>query len=202
QGENISPSNCYRLVLLGSSKVGKTSLVNRFLKNKFEDVYTPTIEDFHRKIYRIKGQSYRLDVLDTSGNHPFPAIRRLSIITAEDRLCVHNLKSGEMHLLIRHLSDLTQDSTSKHYIRNGERKICLKKPVWHNITLDAISITIEVSEATINNQDVMSDMKEVMKNCCYLQIAFDTKSKSVEDNSVDPFTLWSFRTPPDLLRRL
>lgn len=83
QGENIPPSNCYRLVLLGSSKVGKTSLVNRFLKNKFEDVYTPTIEDFHRKIYRIKGQAYRLDLLDTSGNHPFPAIRRLSIITGQ-----------------------------------------------------------------------------------------------------------------------
>lgn len=81
QGDTAAPENCQRLVILGSSKVGKTSLVSRFLNNKFDDGYTPTIEDFHRKIYRIKGEAYRLDILDTSGNHPFPAMRRLSIIT-------------------------------------------------------------------------------------------------------------------------
>lgn len=66
-----------------SARVGKTSLVTRFLGGQFEDCYTPTIEDFHRKLYRIRGEVYQLDILDTSGNHPFPAMRRLSFLTGE-----------------------------------------------------------------------------------------------------------------------
>lgn len=61
--------------------MGKTAIVNRFLNNKFNENYTPTIEDFHRKIYRIRGEAYRLDLLDTSGNNPFPAMRRLLLLT-------------------------------------------------------------------------------------------------------------------------
>ncbi len=79
--DDVPGHNCQRLVLLGSAKVGKTSIVSRFLHDKFEDQYTPTIEDFHRKIYRIRGEAYRLDIIDTSGNNPFPAMRRLSLLT-------------------------------------------------------------------------------------------------------------------------
>lgn len=61
--------------------MGKTCLVSRFLGGKFQESYTPTIEDFHRKLYRIRGEIYQLDILDTSGNHPFPAMRRLSFLT-------------------------------------------------------------------------------------------------------------------------
>lgn len=68
-------------ILYRSARVGKTSLVSRFLGGKFEDSYTPTIEDFHRKLYRIRGEIHQLDILDTSGNHPFPAMRRLSFLT-------------------------------------------------------------------------------------------------------------------------
>ncbi|KAK0078352.1 hypothetical protein PV325_002655 [Microctonus aethiopoides] len=114
------PRNCYRLIVLGSARVGKTAIVARrlmrqqrpkhwyqsseprlldstssfhcsdgsiivtvfiFLSNKFEESYTPTIEDFHRKLYRIRGEVHQLDLLDTSGNHPFPAMRRLSFLT-------------------------------------------------------------------------------------------------------------------------
>lgn len=57
--------------------------VYRFLNNKFEESYTPTIEDFHRKLYRIRGEVHQLDILDTSGNHPFPAMRRLSFLTGK-----------------------------------------------------------------------------------------------------------------------
>jgi len=73
--------NCQRMVVLGSAKVGKTAIVRRFLSNCFDEKYTPTIEDFHRKVYRIRGESYRLDILDTSGNNPFPAMKRLSLLT-------------------------------------------------------------------------------------------------------------------------
>ncbi|XP_037133459.1 dexamethasone-induced Ras-related protein 1 isoform X2 [Syngnathus acus] len=78
---DIPAKNCYRMVILGSTKVGKTAIVSRFLNGKFDEQYTPTIEDFHRKVYSIKGDVYQLDILDTSGNHPFPAMRRLSILT-------------------------------------------------------------------------------------------------------------------------
>ncbi|CAO2611317.1 GTP-binding protein Rhes [Lemmus lemmus] len=71
------------MVVLGASRVGKSSIVSRFLNGRFEDQYTPTIEDFHRKVYNIHGDMYQLDILDTSGNHPFPAMRRLSILTGE-----------------------------------------------------------------------------------------------------------------------
>ena len=81
EGEGAPPQNCHRLVILGSARVGKTSVITRFLTNKYEEKYTPTIEDFHRKVYRIKGEAHRLDILDTSGNHPFPAMRRLSLLT-------------------------------------------------------------------------------------------------------------------------
>lgn len=80
---SIPAKNCYRLVILGSSKVGKTAIVSRFLTGRFEDAYAPTVEDFHRKFYSIRGEVYQLDILDTSGNHPFPAMRRLSILTGE-----------------------------------------------------------------------------------------------------------------------
>ncbi|KAI8494828.1 Dexamethasone-induced Ras- protein 1 [Branchiostoma belcheri] len=75
------PKNCFRLVVLGTARVGKTAIVSRFLFNQYDDQYTPTIEDFHRKMYRIRGEVYRLDILDTSGVHPFPAMRRLSFLT-------------------------------------------------------------------------------------------------------------------------
>ncbi|KAL0180233.1 hypothetical protein M9458_025675, partial [Cirrhinus mrigala] len=80
---DIPAKNCYRMVILGSTKVGKTAIVSRFLNGRFEEQYTPTIEDFHRKLYSIKGDVYQLDILDTSGNHPFPAMRRLSILTGK-----------------------------------------------------------------------------------------------------------------------
>ena len=81
QAENAPLENCRRLVLLGSARVGKTAIVARFLGARYVDSYTPTIEDFHRKVYRIRGEPYRLDILDTSGNHPFPAMRRISLLT-------------------------------------------------------------------------------------------------------------------------
>jgi len=90
---DIPASNCFRLVLLGSARVGKTSLVSRFLGNRLSDAYTPTIEDFHRKFYRIRGETYRLDILDTSGNDPFPAMRRLSLMTGACDVSQCNIES-------------------------------------------------------------------------------------------------------------
>ncbi|KAH3863813.1 hypothetical protein DPMN_026813 [Dreissena polymorpha] len=93
RGASAPEENCRRLVVLGSSNVGKTSIIVRFLENTFVDTHTPTIEDFHRKVYKIRGEAYRLDILDTAGIHPFPAIRRLSYATGDIFIIVYDLTS-------------------------------------------------------------------------------------------------------------
>lgn len=48
----------------------------------------PTIETFHRRTYRLRGDIYQLDVVDTSGNDPYPAAKRLMLATgARPVLC-------------------------------------------------------------------------------------------------------------------
>lgn len=73
--------NCRRIVVLGAPRVGKTSILRRFLREGFEESYEPTCEDFHRKLYQIRGETYQIDILDASGERSFPAKRRLSILT-------------------------------------------------------------------------------------------------------------------------
>lgn len=68
---------------MGSARCGKSSIINRFVEKDFEENYLPTIENFHRKVYKIRGEVYQLDILDRSGNDPFPAARKLSYITGK-----------------------------------------------------------------------------------------------------------------------
>ncbi|XP_066518712.1 dexamethasone-induced Ras-related protein 1 [Hoplias malabaricus] len=123
----IPAKNCYRMVILGSTKVGKSAIVSRFLSGRFEEQYTPTIEDFHRKLYNIRGDVYQLDILDTSGNHPFPAIRRLSILTGDVFLLVFSLDNRESFQEVQRLKQQIY-----------ETKSCLKNKTKENVEVPLV----------------------------------------------------------------
>ncbi|XP_061666545.1 dexamethasone-induced Ras-related protein 1-like [Syngnathoides biaculeatus] len=124
---DIPAKNCYRMVILGSTKVGKTAIVSRFLNGRFDEQYTPTIEDFHRKVYSIKGDVYQLDILDTSGNHPFPAMRRLSILTGDVFILVFSLDNRDSFHEVQRL---------KRQIY--ETKSCLKNKMKENLDVPLV----------------------------------------------------------------
>lgn len=74
------PSHTVRLVFLGSAGVGKTALINRFLHDRFQHKYTRTVEELHVLEYDTgKSGKMRMEILDTSGSYPFPAMRELCI---------------------------------------------------------------------------------------------------------------------------
>lgn len=69
-------------MVLGAPRVGKTSILRRYLRDGFVDEYNPTSEDFLMKLFRIRGETYQIDILDASSRErDFPAKRRLSILT-------------------------------------------------------------------------------------------------------------------------
>ncbi|XP_070489778.1 GTP-binding protein Di-Ras2 isoform X2 [Chironomus tepperi] len=83
-----------RLVLLGGPYVGKSCIVRRFLTKTYNDKYRPTVEDLHNREYDLGAVTLKVDILDTSGDMQFPAMRRLSIATAHSFLLVYSVTSA------------------------------------------------------------------------------------------------------------
>jgi small GTP-binding protein len=58
----------FKVIVIGNSSVGKTSLVNRFVGDRFDPNYKATIAaDFQTKILNIKGNEIRLQIWDLVG---------------------------------------------------------------------------------------------------------------------------------------
>uniref|UniRef100_A0A3B4A128 Uncharacterized protein n=1 Tax=Periophthalmus magnuspinnatus TaxID=409849 RepID=A0A3B4A128_9GOBI len=88
------------IVVLGSPKAGKTNLLLRFLGKDFKEHYEPTREDFHRKLFHIGGETYRVDLLDAACERDFPAKRRLSILTGESQTNEHSRTMCDIFMLV------------------------------------------------------------------------------------------------------
>ncbi|CAF0857320.1 unnamed protein product [Didymodactylos carnosus] len=88
-------SNDYRIVVLGSAGVGKTSCVLRFVKGQFRDSYIPTVEDTYRQVVNCNKQITTLQITDTTGTHSFPAMQRLSIQKGHAFMLLYSITSKQ-----------------------------------------------------------------------------------------------------------
>jgi len=83
----------YRVLVLGSAAVGKSTLTIQFVQNVFVDVYNPTVEDSYRKAVTIDEELLMLDILDTAGVEDFSAVRQHYMKTGHGFLCVYSITS-------------------------------------------------------------------------------------------------------------
>jgi len=81
----------YRLVVIGSGGVGKSSLTIQFMHNHFVAEYDPTIEDSYRKQCVIDGEDAVVDILDTAGQEEFSAMREQYMRGGEGFLLVYSI---------------------------------------------------------------------------------------------------------------
>ncbi|CAL9701368.1 unnamed protein product [Knipowitschia caucasica] len=191
---DIPPKNCYRMVILGSTKVGKTAIVSRFLNGRFEEQYTPTIEDFHRKLYSIRGHVYQLDILDTSGNHPFPAMRRLSILTGDVFILVFSLDNRDSFQEVQRL---------KRQIY--ETKSCLKNKIKENIDIPLV-ICGNKGDRQFNREVQPEEIQQLVAGdaqCAYFEISAK-RNENVDQMFQTLFTLAKLpnEMSPDLHRKV
>ena len=67
-----------KLIIVGNSGTGKTSFVNRYILNKFEDVYQATIaSQFSSKIIKMDEVIYRLQFWDIAGQDRSPETTKI-----------------------------------------------------------------------------------------------------------------------------
>ncbi|KAJ1687184.1 hypothetical protein LUZ63_018574 [Rhynchospora breviuscula] len=71
----ISALAKYKLVFLGDQSVGKTSIITRFMYDKFDSTYQPTIGiDFLSKTMYLEDRTVRLQLWDTAGQERFRSL--------------------------------------------------------------------------------------------------------------------------------
>eukprot|EP01017_Pseudomicrothorax_dubius_P041633 TRINITY_DN6678_c0_g1_i2.p1 TRINITY_DN6678_c0_g1~~TRINITY_DN6678_c0_g1_i2.p1 ORF type:complete len:205 (+),score=46.67 TRINITY_DN6678_c0_g1_i2:143-757(+) len=65
----------FKLLLVGNSAVGKSSILLRFTDNIFNDSFLPTIGvDFKIRTYNVGGKQAKLQIWDTAGQERFKTI--------------------------------------------------------------------------------------------------------------------------------
>ena len=65
----------YKMILLGDTGVGKTSIFNRYCRDEFEKVYNSTVGvDFEVKNVTYKDKEYSIQIFDTVGEERFKSI--------------------------------------------------------------------------------------------------------------------------------
>ena len=79
----------YRFTLLGGTKSGKTSVLNRFISDTFTHRYRPTIEDHVTHTIDHKGNICVCLMVDTCGSDDFPAMKRLAITKGNAFLIIY-----------------------------------------------------------------------------------------------------------------
>ena len=88
------PPKEYKIVLVGNSAVGKTSVINRLIKKNFNEFAPTTLGAmFLTKEIEVDGREYKLQIWDTAGQERFKAIASLYYRDAHGIVLVYDVTS-------------------------------------------------------------------------------------------------------------
>ncbi|XP_024216311.2 ras-related protein Rap-2a [Halyomorpha halys] len=85
----------HKVVVMGGAKVGKSSIIAQFLYGTFSPKYKRTVEEMHLGEFNVGGVRLTLEILDTAGSFEFPAMRALSISSADAFVLVYSVVDPE-----------------------------------------------------------------------------------------------------------
>lgn len=82
----------YKVIFLGDTAVGKTSLIFRFCDDRFDEVFTATIGiDIKTKKYIYKDKKIELDIWDSAGQERYKSLAKNSFQGADGIILVYDI---------------------------------------------------------------------------------------------------------------
>lgn len=110
----------YKIITLGDSSVGKTSIINRFINDTFDEELTPTLGIKHTfKTLEINNTKVKLSVIDTNGQEKYRSLSVSYFRHADVVLFIFNLNEPLSFNNIQEWINLFNDN-------NNKKKVILK----------------------------------------------------------------------------
>ena len=106
--------NSIKLLLLGDTSVGKSSFINRYFKNFFQEEFLSTIGlDSQNKIIKIFNDKYKLTIWDTAGQERFRSITRNYYKNADGVFLIYDVNDSENYDNIsKWVNDIKENNTA------------------------------------------------------------------------------------------
>ena len=90
--EQISYDEKIKLMVIGETRVGKTSLIKKYTKDVFGGTYLTTVGiDFQEKIIHVEDKTVKLQIWDTAGQERFRNIAKSYFHTSDGFLLVYDI---------------------------------------------------------------------------------------------------------------
>ena len=154
----------YKIILLGDSSVGKTSMIIRFCDGEFNGEGTATVGiDTKTKYLKRNGKKIELGIWDTAGQERFRSLAK-NFYTAVDGILL--------------VFDEGNKSSFKH-IKNWVNEIN------NNIDIKQVSIIIVGNKCDLIEKEV--EMETVIDFCNQLNLKFYETSAKADINIIETF---------------
>ena len=101
----------YRVIFLGASKVGKTSLITQYLHNQFASAHHPTVQEMYGGEIYFGSSQVTLAIEDTGDNYiqEFPAMADISLNRADVAALVFSVDDPDTFEEVAKIRDFISD---------------------------------------------------------------------------------------------
>jgi len=91
--QNLTP---YKIILLGETSVGKSSILTRYTKDIFTELTVSTIQEFYtEKEIEIRGSPMKFQIWDTAGQEKFRSIVKNYYLGSIAAILVYDITNRE-----------------------------------------------------------------------------------------------------------
>ena len=110
----MSDDNVLKFVILGEGRVGKTSILSKYFKKKFNEGEKSTVNPaFYEKTVNYQGKKVQLKFWDTAGQEQFNAISTMYYQNAVGALLVYDVSIFETFEKVKSWVNTLQEAVGK-----------------------------------------------------------------------------------------
>ena len=108
----------FKIIIIGNSSAGKTKIIDRYLKNSFEDNSIPTLGfQMNKKEFQIEQDKITVQIWDTAGQEKFNSLTSSYYKNAKGALVVYDITDkGSFNKIEKLVDDLKNGSDKNIYI--------------------------------------------------------------------------------------
>jgi Ras-related protein Rab-1A len=166
----------FKILLIGNSGVGKSSLLLRFADDTFTDNFMPTIGvDFKIRTLEVDGKTIKLQIWDTAGQERFKTITSSYYKGAHGIIVVYDVTDKESYKNI----DIWMNEVEKHASDNVSRILVGNK----NDLTDARQVTTDEGKELADNYNIRF-METSAKESSNVEEAFTLMTKEIKSRVV------------------